>query len=115
MSRNHEKSAARPLANMSAIWVTDDQVEIAVRDIDMQRGDTSGFEAKFTEALRRRPRRLVVELETTQLSTAALGVILRARADAARVGVRFVLRPRSRKVIEMVRGLGVANVLGLAA
>lgn len=103
------------LENMSAVWVVADRIEIAVRDVDIQRDDSARFEAKFKEALKRRPRQLVVKLQASELSTAALGVILRARADAQREGVTFVLRPESRRVAQMVQSLGVDRILNLAA
>lgn len=103
------------LAKMSAVWVIEDRIEIAVRDQDIQRDDAAGFEAKFQEALRARPRKLVVRLQARELTTASLGVILRARADATREGVEFVLWPESAEVARMVRSLGVDQILGMAA
>lgn len=103
------------LGNKSAVWIVADRIEIAIRDLDIQRDDARGFEAKFQQALVRRPRELVVRLQTQELGTAALGAILRARADATREGVHFVLRPESPRIARMVRDLGVDKILGMAA
>ena len=103
------------LENMSAVWVIADRIEIAVRDVDIERDGAARFEAKFKEALKRRPRKLVVRLQAKELCTSSLGVILRARADAQREGVTFVLQPESRRVAQMVQSLGVDQILNLAA
>jgi anti-anti-sigma regulatory factor len=108
-------SNGNDLKNLSAVWVIADRIEISIRDLDMERDEARGFEEKFRQALASRPKELVVRLEVAVLSTAALGVILRARADANREGVRFRLQPQSPRISRMVRDLGVDRILGLAA
>lgn len=109
------QTSEKDLSNLSAVWVVEDRIEIAVRPVDIQREDSENFEQKFRQALARRPRELVVRLEAEKLSTGCLGVILRARADATREGVLFRLQPSSAAIAQMVRDLGVDKILGLAA
>ncbi len=103
------------LKNMSAVWVVADRIEIAIRDVDIQRDEAAGFEHKFRTALARRPKELVILLQAKALSTVSLGRLLRARADTVKEGIRFVLKPESPTIAKMVKDLGVDRILGLAA
>ena len=92
-----------------------DRVQFDVRAGELADEQGGAFQRKFQRALRSAAREIVVNLGASgQLSSAALGVLLRARADANRGGSRFTVIPENEEVAGFLGQLGLDSILGLA-
>lgn len=110
------KSSKNTLTRMAAIKAGPAHVELVVTAEELTRDDGRAFDAKFASALADHPKTLVVNLCRTQhLTSSALGHLLRARAEAVRRGIRFLLKPASPDTVRWLSEMGLGEILGLAA
>ena len=101
---------------MTGVRQVPDRVQFDVRAGELVDEQGGAFERKFQRALRSAAKEIVVNLGASgQLSSAALGVLLRARADANRGGSSFTVIPENEEVAGFLGQLGLDSILGLAA
>ncbi len=88
--------------------------DIGASELVEDRG--SRFEERFRKVFRSGAQEIVVNLgDGPDLTGAALGALLRARAETVRAGMRLVVRPGSRRQQQNLEELGLGEILGLAA
>ena len=105
---------APPNGRESGLTARPSHVELIVPPADLEQDGGQRFLQKIAGVLADRPGAVVVNLLSGPApSDAAIGLLLRARADAARDGVRLVVRPIAPAHRERLRQLGVGELLGL--
>ena len=99
---------------MTGVRQVPDRVQFDVRSDELVEEQGGSFQHKFQRALRSAAKEIVVNLGASgQLSSAALGVLLRARADANRGGSRFTVVPATDEIARFLSKLGLDSILGL--
>lgn len=90
-------------------------VDLVVDPRELER-DGEGFLTRIRAALAEAPQALVVNLlSSAELTSACIGVLLRARAEVVRGGCRYAVRPTCPGTRGLLLELGLGKILGLAA
>ena len=103
---------APPNGRESGLTARPSHVELIVPPADLEQDGGQRFLQKIAGVLADRPGAVVVQVDGLGEVT-HIGLLLRARADAARDGVRLVVRPIAPAHRERLRQLGVGELLGL--
>lgn len=98
-----------------ALRVVPERVRFRVEPSDLSRDGGARFEEKFDRAYATGARQVIIELGEGVLSSSGLGVLLRARAEATREGIRFQVVPSCEGTMRFLDALGLATVLGAKA
>lgn len=101
---------------MTAARQVPDRIQFDAVGKDFRDDGGARFRRKFDRALRSAAREIVVNVRSEgPLTSGALGVLLKARADAVKAGSRFVVRPACGETAGFLKEIGLAKVLGVAA
>lgn len=112
--RASDAPMAPPNGRESGLAPRPSHVELIVPPADLEQDEGRAFLTKIAAVLAEAPAAVVVNLLSGPApSDAAIGRLLRARADAKTRGVRLVVRPVAPAHREHLRALGVGELLGL--
>jgi hypothetical protein len=105
---------APPRGSSSGLTSRASHVELIVPPADLEEDGGQRFLVKMAAVIAEHPATVVVNLLSgPPPSQAAIGILLRTRAEAKGEGVRLVVRPVAPAQREHLRELGVAELLGL--